>query len=429
MSSYIPIISNKFSAPVPTPGFNASSSPKTAKQWKAALKEVKLLYIQRQYKQCAARSTELLKSDSGPLVYQINPVYETYLCFYNAICNESLGRAAHDFSKNKLPLLHCALDSYVACNAVLPSIIPIPGSVDDPNPSPVSLGGFSSVSDTSEASSTEDSILSSITRIIDSSIELPDDDDPFVSDNEGGNTTLAFKLPLDDTEKAHLMPSPLQIRKPSSEFSSVAPSLIETEQTRTVVAGGSKPTRARRPPPLPIKIVPATETKAHTPQPSATNSKEFSSMMPRTDVPISRPGQIEHVTASPARLQSIMRYNSSIRLLRSQIGSSIADINSLIDEVTEIQHTRRISKTIRRSGSFWSFSPIKDPTHRENNSPRNAVGSGRVGPKETKEHRIARLRAEGWNTVGLKSRVRGWKGSEYYKAYCSAVLEELYLDV
>ena len=358
-------------------------------------------------------------------------MYETYLCFYNAICNEFLGRAAHDFSKNKLPLLHSALDSYVACSAALPSIVPIPGGVDDPNPSPVSLGDFTSQSDTSESSSTEDSILSSITRIIDSSIEFPDEEDPFISDNEGGNPAFTFKLPLDDTEKAHLMPSPLQIRKPSSEFSSVAPSVIETEQAKPVVAGASKSTRARRPPPLPIKIVPATETKAHTPQPSATNSSEFSSMMPSMDLPTSRPEQTEneHVTASPARLQSIMRYNGSIRLLRSQIGSSIADINCLIDEVTELQHTRRISKTIRRSGSFWSFSPIKDQTDRENNSPRDTVGSGRVGPKETKEHRIARLRAEGWNTVGLKSSVRGWKGSEYYKAYCGAVLEELYLDV
>lgn len=316
----------------------------------------------------------------------------------------------------------------MACNAVLPSRISIPGTIEDSNPSPASLGDFSSISDSSEASSTEDSILSDITRIIDSSIEFPDDDDPFISDNEGGNTTLLFKLPL-DTEKAHLMPSPLQIRKPSSEFSSTAPSVIEAEQTKTVV-GASKPARARRPPPLPIKIVPAAEMKAHThiPQPSATNSNEFLSMMPSIDVPINGADQVEHVTTSPARLQSMMRYNSSIRLLRAQIGSSIADINSLIDEVTELQHIRRISKTIRRSGSFWSFSPIKDQTYRENNSPRNAVGSGRVGPKETKEQRIARLRAEGWNTVGLKSRVREWKGTEYYKAYCSSVLEELYLD-
>ena len=63
MSTYVPIISTKFSAP--SSSFNTPTSPKTAKQWKAALKEVKLLYIQRQYKQCAARSTELLKSESG----------------------------------------------------------------------------------------------------------------------------------------------------------------------------------------------------------------------------------------------------------------------------------------------------------------------------------------------------------------------------
>lgn len=47
---------------------------------------------------------------------------------------------------------------------------------------------------------------------------------------------------------------------------------------------------------------------------------------------------------------------------------------------------------------------------------------------ENKEQRIARLRADGWKTVGLKSGRRGWKGVEYYRAYCESVLNELYLD-
>ena len=51
-----------------------------------------------------------------------------------------------------------------------------------------------------------------------------------------------------------------------------------------------------------------------------------------------------------------------------------------------------------------------------------------VQQQESKEERIARLRAEGWKTVGVKSRARGWKGAEYYQAYCNTVLDGLYLD-
>lgn len=43
------------------------SRPKTQSQWKSALQDVKSLYIQRQYKQCAARSSELLKNGSRPV--------------------------------------------------------------------------------------------------------------------------------------------------------------------------------------------------------------------------------------------------------------------------------------------------------------------------------------------------------------------------
>lgn len=71
MSTYIPLISKKFSAPAP--GF---SLPRTAKQWEVALKEVKLLYGRRQYKQCAARSNELLNSESGAVRFSVYVVYK-----------------------------------------------------------------------------------------------------------------------------------------------------------------------------------------------------------------------------------------------------------------------------------------------------------------------------------------------------------------
>lgn len=360
---------------------------------------------------------------ANALAGQIHPVYETYLYFYSAISNEFLGCAAHNYSRNKLTLLHAALDGFVTCNAVLPSTIPLPGVSDNSTPSPASSGDFSSPSDSSEGLTTDDSLLGSITRIIDSSFEFPDEDDPFISDTEGGRGSIAFKLPVEHTDKVHLMPSPLLIRKSSSEFNSVSPSLPEPEQAKTVTRA-DQPARARRPPPLPIKIIPASEVKTEASQPSTAGLGELSSLMSSIDVPRHKPDITEHVT--PSRAKSIVRFNSSIQFLRSQIGSSIADIQSLIEEVTELQHTRRISRTIPRSGSFWSFSPVKDQTYKANDSPKNAIRSGLAQAKETKDQRIARLRAEGWNTVGLKSRMRGWKGTEYYKAYCSSVLDEMY---
>ncbi|RMJ29118.1 hypothetical protein PHISP_00061 [Aspergillus sp. HF37] len=395
--------------------------PKTRSQWKSALVGVKLLYAQRQYKQCAARSAELLQSATEP----VHPVHESYLHFYSAISYEILGEVAHKYSKNKLPLLRAALDSFVACSAVLPATIPAPGGpeeVDDDEqvPSPETAGDAStpSESDLSEGSSSAaTSLLSSITRIIDRSIDLPDGDDPFVSENEDYYCVdpMPFRLPLGNTEKTHLMPSPLQIRKSSGEFGSVC--LAPFEPLQKPVARMSQTGRGRKPPPLPIKIVPPAEAKGFISR-QVKGCDEFSELTPNSDSSVARrPPQSAYPHA-----QSIMRYNSNIEFVRARVGSRIADIQALVDEVAEIQHTRRVSKTIRRSASFWSFSPVKDQSQPGENSPRRSLDSRR----ETREQRIARLRAEGWNTVGLKSETRGWKGTEYYREFCDAVLGEMY---
>lgn len=54
-----------FSTNNPIASFACPSSPlppQTPTEWKADLMEVKRLYLQRQYKQCAARATELLEA-------------------------------------------------------------------------------------------------------------------------------------------------------------------------------------------------------------------------------------------------------------------------------------------------------------------------------------------------------------------------------
>ena len=360
------------------------------------------------------------------LMKQIHPVYESYLHFYSAISYEVLGEVAHKYSKNKLPLLCAALESFVACSAALPATTPVPDlvEVEDPAPSPEATRDPSTSSDSglSEWSSTgESSLLSSITRIIDSSIESLEEDDPFISKNEDCTDPLPFKLPRCDTEKAHLMPSPLQIRKSSSEFETVHLSpfeAVEVAKTEPAACANQKG-RVRLPPPLPIKIVQTGEGTGCIPR-QTKDTDELLNLAPRSNSALANKLETMEKTIF-SHNQAIMRYNNDIQFLRARVGSSIGEMQVLIDEVTEIQRTRRLSKTVRRSVSFWSFSPVKDQYCQGEDSPMKSLGSR----LETKEQRIARLRAEGWKTVGLKS-ARGWKGEEYYRRYCSAVLDEMY---
>ncbi|CBF86792.1 hypothetical protein AN2411.2 [Aspergillus nidulans FGSC A4] len=81
-------------------------TPVTSAQWKSALCEIKLLYIQRQYKRCVARSSSILAGAREPM----NPIYKIYLHFYNAICYEAMGLYAHEYSSKKVPLLHKTFD-------------------------------------------------------------------------------------------------------------------------------------------------------------------------------------------------------------------------------------------------------------------------------------------------------------------------------
>ena len=305
------------------------------------------------------------------------------------------------------------------CGDVLPSKAAIPQIVEESTPSPISFRDFSTSSDFSEG----DSILSSITRIIDNSLENPEDD-PFVSDTESCDDFVSFGLPLHDLEKPAPMPSPLQIRKTSSKYYSSSPIPDEERVVTEVSSRPSQVGRGPRPPPLPLKIIPVRKRNACTARKdSQVNAENLSALTSRIGaMMMDHEVQAEHATSS--QVQSLMRYNSRIDSLRAQIDSGISGTRSLINEVTKLQQTRHMSKNIRRSGSFWSFSPVKDDSSKENNN--GNPSSLDQGGKETKEERIARLRQEGWKTVGLRSPLREWKGIEYYQAFCRAVLDELY---
>ncbi|EEP76980.1 predicted protein [Uncinocarpus reesii 1704] len=84
---------------------------KPSEQWKLGLQEIKILLLKRRYKQCAALSHDLMRD----LDDNLHAIHKAYLQYYSAASYETLGRTAHNYSSNKLPLLNLARDGYVAC--------------------------------------------------------------------------------------------------------------------------------------------------------------------------------------------------------------------------------------------------------------------------------------------------------------------------
>lgn len=375
------------------------------------------------------------------MILQVHAIYKTYLYFYAAISYELLGHAAHVYSSNKIPLLRSSLDYFLACSAALPPSIPLPNTA--------TKRPWASTEDLTSSSDSVDffsparkSLVNSITRLIDSSLLSPDDD-PFVSDSEVSYEPPPLLSPFTRHADTHtpmkdcLLPSPLRIRKPSGEISICGSKADDQDWEPEVLRVNQTP--RPRPPPLPLKVVPATRLNIHssagrapviTPQPKphfCTQSNAVPSMSVRR---ITKPTKKDpQPIITPARMASITRFNKSIEFLRSQIASSISSVQSQVENITDLQRARR-ARNMRRSASFWSFSPVKPDEESDHMHDQEQMVDqfGNLCWKESKEQRIARLRAEGWMTVGLRSPRCEWKGAEYYQAYCNAVLDELYLD-
>jgi hypothetical protein len=62
----------------------------------------------------------------------------------------------------------------------------------------------------------------------------------------------------------------------------------------------------------------------------------------------------------------IKRHNRSIQGLRAELDYNSTSVRALIDQIPKKQHARKKSKSIRRSASFWSFSPVKDGESEQN---------------------------------------------------------------
>ncbi|KAJ5089692.1 hypothetical protein N7532_008376 [Penicillium argentinense] len=408
---------------------------------------------------------------------QIDPVQRVFLNFYAAISYELLGQTAHLYSSTKISLLNTALDCFAECAIALPQPIPLP-KLPKIEKSPASPpprwpttpprtprqnlalfdGGFFN-------SPGRDSLVRSITRLID--VTMWDlDDDVFIDDAESRLQTpftlalspLAkrpatraekdrlFRIRLSPTRKClqespdpvkpkSLMPSPLRVSKARDTpvLSVVKPKEVDSSSSQN--RNSIRP----RPPPLPLRIIPASELnidrqkqRARKPPPSSPTPDPRASA-PRT--PPKKTKQPEEPAVEPAdaitpsSAAKNVRYNRGIEILRSQITSNITSIQEHVDHVSELQRSRR-SRKMQRSISFWSFDPIK--SHEDENEKKYAEPVldqfGNILVKETKEERIARLRSEGWKTVGLRSPRATWKGARYYQEFCAMVMSEMTLD-
>lgn len=389
---------------------------------------------------------------------------------------EFLGRAAHLYSRNKITLLHSALDHFIDCSASLPGTISLPRlPLTHVSPVPSPCASPSRTSYLTEPSSPEERLLGfdardykspgrnclihTITNMIDSTLSSAVED-PFVSESDTQRQTPFFhslsslstdtvrpvttKHPLvlspiqplatttDPMKRDPLMPSPLKIRKTSDDHTGDGTPRIENDSR-------NKASARPRPPPLPLKIVPASQLNIRNHKSRATTSSSKATVVnaPRAIIPSRMASNENDSTADheetaegidPARAARIVRFNRGINLLREQIKSNITEIQQHVDHVEEIQRTRR-SRKMQRAVSFWSFSPIKNEEVEEQQAQEPVMDQfGNILIRETKQQRIARLRTEGWNTVGLRSPRSTWKGARYYQKFCNLVLTELCLD-
>ncbi|KAK2749229.1 hypothetical protein FQN57_006845 [Myotisia sp. PD_48] len=405
-------------------------------QWKLSLQEIKLLYMKRQYRQCASRSADVLSS----LQHQVHKIHRAYLHYYCASSYESLGCASHNFSTNKIPLLRIAMKNYSDCKASLESAFATPESPDE--------------SRDGDVSSDESLIL---------------DMAPVQSSLSGNRQQRSGRLqhagyqPCVERERAH-SPTPTPRRSsrvlPLTRFPSYpsGPDGLQRDEQR----------KKMELIPLPLQIRKSRRTRREKQLELANKPLDVPLLKRLPDPPIFAPVSKVQFTRSPVvsnghrtrsatsspvdLLDPTPRALGLISSLARQVDQNITRLACLVAETAELQRLHNATKN-HRMASFWSFTPkytrststmingsvetgrnLSNGSRKNNDSTedREASSSSASGAKteqETKLHRILRLKANGWRTVGIKSPERGWKGASYYEKLCSEALSELYEQV
>ncbi|OJD16982.1 hypothetical protein ACJ73_08836 [Blastomyces percursus] len=484
---------------------------KPSEQWKLSLQEVKLLYLRRQYKQCAAKSTKLLRKMDN----QLHAIHKAFLHYYSAISYEALGRGAHNYSSNKLPLLNLARDNFTACKSSL--MVALSGPVEKKQHPPPQQQRWKPNNRSREHVLRNDKRKTyPVNTFRDGSLLIenganchaaPSTAPAQQSASPSPSTMVPRQGPPGNKE---LMPSPLRIHKVYHNRY-YQDQFIEYDPP-------SLPPPTRPLPELPLKAdhspfcSAAKTTTAHDePQTVSTvplfrplapqfyrHSIGFSTASPLTSGPrrTGRNSTIHQLQAN-ANGNSIFPLPQTspliplITSLSTQLDANIKCICTLVSRTLDLQRIHNAKKNSRLA-SFWSFTPTyddenviaNDPFYNDNYdnnydyghygaatttttatqstiststatttsssnifyndngnntsppssssstssspSPPSSSSSSPSSTDETRQQRIARLKADGWTTVGLRSRKRGWKGSEYYERVCNEALAELY---
>lgn len=323
-----------------------------------------------------------------------------------------MGRAAHNFSSNKIPMLDYASDDYIACSTCIPELLSVPGIHVTHNSS---MGSSTSPSDSkfSENPSTAESSVAPSKHSGDTDKSRALDLDALLSiESISGEAmvsewakNLEYSSAFGDVSHASLVPSPLRIRK----------------SARTESADAT-PTKIPRPLPLP----PANPSTA-----SGINGLQLPSNPTPLRSNINKNHHSRELGQGLARAVSVSKYSVVALSLSSQINRNISNVSSLITLTRKLQRAHQATRD-RRLASFWSFRQTdtngdekKDGGYPGSDMPLDPfLNDGTID--ESKGQRIARLRSEGWKTVGLRSKRRGWKGKEFYERFCSQALAELY---
>ncbi|PYI08464.1 hypothetical protein BO78DRAFT_468459 [Aspergillus sclerotiicarbonarius CBS 121057] len=494
---------------------SSAPTPTKPQNWPLTLRTIKHLYTSHHYRQCIARAEDLL-----PLTEE--PIHKTYLTFYTAISYEGMGLAAHNYSKNKLPLLQAAVEWFVVCggwvadaydasDTFLPTEVAEKEEEDEDGFEEEcdrrrysGMEGDTDSENGNEDENENDTLERSIAQMI-GGIDLhgrgPFQDDPFIDredsdlghDEDGGEWThiqgsdsdsnsrsdifegspgpsLSDRDSDTDTDtdetpnnsyitttnpnepygaiEEDLIPSPLKVRKASGE--SFEADILQKsgvnldldlehvqqpfpQYKKLATVGGPSCDSV---PALPVRVIPTafhTHTHSHPHphlQPISGSQSSYSHSSENIPPKHIHPHTTTSITHNEAKTKTL-------HSLSTQITTSITTLQTHINYITALQHARHMSRGMRRSGSFWSFSPIKSPATKDKDTGTSMSDAGSSGQtststsllKETKGQRIERLRKEGWRTVGIRSPRLGWKGEEYYRGLCEGVLGELYLGL
>ncbi|ERF70193.1 hypothetical protein EPUS_00381 [Endocarpon pusillum Z07020] len=408
----------------------SSSSSRYPAQWLPFVKDIKTLYFSHLYKRCASQCERMLQDEADTL----HPLHESCLHFYIAICNESLGLAAHRFSSKKLSYLQRAKDAFTASSVSLPlpygldntgnseAILSISqssqvyhfGPIDDER-SDVFRSAKLDVFSSSCASS---DMKQSLHERCDSGYDSESESRSACSDNVPDFKRYSARQPLRDVisnEKSHfkssshaqdttninlhdgkLMPKPLFIKKRTSDLNQSSSASDQLPPTSTEPPYLSQCTTNISPP---------------------SNSDQINL------IPTTRPASSSPATTPtpPLENQQPSTYNTNLQTFHTLLLNHLTAINHTIATTTHVQNEHTLNKT-KRLASFWSFKPILPSAQGGANDDEDDDEEEEDVKAREKKERIELLRRDGWRVNKEKF---GWKGEEHYEALRGVALGEL----